>query len=72
MDLVYTSLELYTDACASGFGAYFSGNWLYGLFADHDIPNSRSITFKELYVIAAAVHTWSDSLACPNILFKLR
>ena len=62
-------LELYTDACDSGFGAYFSGNWLYGSFADHDIPHSRSITFKELYAIAAAVHTWSDSLACRNILF---
>lgn len=67
-----THLELYTDGCESGFEAYFSGHWLYGLFADHDIPNSRSITFKELYAIAAAVHTWSDSLACPNILFKLR
>ena len=62
-------LDLYTDACQSGFGTYFAGNWLYGSFKEHDVPHSRSITFKELYPIAVAVHTWSPVLACRNILF---
>ena len=62
-------LELYTDASHAGFGAYFSGDWLYGSFQEHDIPLSRSIAFKELYAIAIAVHTWSSELASRNILF---
>ena len=63
-------LDLYTDACQSGFGAYFAGNWLYESFKEHDIPHSRSITFKELYAIVVAVHTWSPVLTCCNILFQ--
>ena len=62
-------LELYTDARHFGFRAYFSGDWLYGSFQEHNIPLSRSITFKELYAIAVALHTWCDALACRNILF---
>ena len=67
--LFSSHLELYTDAYHSGFGAYFSGGWLYGSFQEHDIRRSRSITFKELYAIAVALHTWCDVLACHNILF---
>ena len=62
-------LELYTDASHADFGAYFSGQWLYGSFNEHDISLSRSIAFKELYAIAIAVHTWSSELASRNILF---
>ena len=35
----------------------------------HDVPLSRSITFKDLFAITAAVNTWAASLACRNILF---
>lgn len=31
--------DLYTDACQSGYGAYFAGDRLYGSFPDHDGPN---------------------------------
>ena len=34
----------------------------------HDVPLSRSITFKDLFAITAAVNTWAASLACRNIL----
>ena len=30
--------DLYTDACQSGFGAYFAGDRLYGSSPDHDVP----------------------------------
>ena len=62
-------LKLYTDACQSGFGAYFAWDWPYGSLADHNVPLSRSISFKKLFSIAAAVNTWAASLACRNILF---
>lgn len=52
-----SNLDLYTDACQFGFGAYFAGDWRYGSFADHDVPLSSSITFKELFSITAAVNT---------------
>ena len=61
-----SSLELFTDASHIAFGAYFAGEWFSCLFTDHHIPLSRSITFKELYDIIAAVST---SLASQNVLF---
>ena len=35
----------------------------------HDVPLSRSITFKDLFAITAAVNTRAASLACRSILF---
>ena len=63
------SLELYTDASKNGFGAYFAGEWISASFASHRVPASRSIAFKELYAIAAAVTAWAPDLASKNILF---
>ena len=39
------------------------------LLRGQDVPLSRSITFKDLFAITAAVNTWAASLACRNILF---
>lgn len=64
-----SSLELFTDASHEAFGAYFAGEWFSCWFTDHGIPLSRSITFKELYAITAAVSTWAPSLASRNVLF---
>ena len=64
-----STLELYSDACKDSFGAYFSGDWLMGSFHDYGIPLCRSITFKELYALTAAVNTWAYRLDCRNILF---
>ena len=64
-----SSLELFTDASHAAFGAYFAGEWFSCSFTDHGIPLSRSITFKELYAITAAVSTWAPSLASRNVLF---
>ena len=49
--------------------AYFAGEWFSCSFTDHRIPLSRSITFKELYGITAAVSTWAPPLASRNVLF---
>lgn len=64
-----SSLDLFTDASHAAFGAYFAGEWFSCSFTDHRIPLSRSITFKELYAITAAVSTWAPSLASRNVLF---
>lgn len=40
-----------------------------GSFESHRIPLRRSIAFKELYAICAALTAWSYRLATKNILF---
>ena len=64
-----SSLDLFTDASHAAFGAYFAGGWFSCSFTDHRIPLSRSITFKELYAITAAVSTWAPSLTFRSVLF---
>ena len=64
-----SSLELFTDASHAAFGAYFAGEWFSCSFSAHRIPLSRSITFKELYAITAAVSPWAPSLASQNVMF---
>ena len=64
-----SSLELFTDASHAAFGAYFAGEWFSCSFSAHRIPLSRSITFKELYAITAAVSAWAPSLASRNVMF---
>ena len=61
-------LDLHTDACQSGFGASYAGDWL-RVLRGQDVPLSRSITFKDLFAITAAINTWTASLAFRNILF---
>ena len=64
-----SSLDLFTDASHAAFGAYFAGEWFSCSFSAHRIPLSRSITFKELYAITAAVSAWAPSLASHNVMF---
>jgi hypothetical protein len=61
------SMELYTDACASGFGGYFQGRWLYGSFSDVEVL-SGNIAWKELFALCIAVSTWSSHLQGRSIL----
>lgn len=67
--ILSTSLQLFTDASRDAFGAYFMGDWLMGSFKCHKIPLSRSIAFKELYAICAALSAWAYKLSSKNILF---
>lgn len=64
-----SSLDLFTDASHAAFGAHFAGEWFSCSFSAHRIPLSRSITFKELYAITAAVSAWAPSLASHNVMF---
>jgi hypothetical protein len=61
------SLELYTDAAADGFGAYFQGKWLHGKFTDVEVL-SGNIAWKELFALCVAVNTWAEHLAGKGIL----
>ena len=49
-------ISLTTDACNHGFGAHFSGLWLYGGFEGW--LYQQSMPFKEFFAIVAAVATW--------------
>jgi len=62
-------LEFYTDASNRAFGAYFLGAWLFGTFKDHGFPARRSIAFKELIAIIAALTAWAPLLTGKRILF---
>lgn len=66
-----SSLDLFTDASHAAFGAYLAGEWFScsNSFTVHCIPLSRSITFKELYAITAAVSTWAPSITSRNVFF---
>ena len=64
-----SSLDLFTDASRAAFSGYFAGEWFSFSFTDHCIPLSRSITFRELYAITAAVSTWAPSITSRNVLF---
>ena len=55
-----TMMQLSTDASGTiGWGAYWSGRWLQGRWTEAQL--SMNITWKELYSIVMAVHTWDHS-----------
>ena len=63
-----TTMHLFTDASGNdGWGAYWSGHWLQA----HWSPTQQSmdITWKELYAIVIAIHTWGPHWQWKNILF---
>ncbi|MCP3665018.1 MAG: hypothetical protein GY696_21400 [Gammaproteobacteria bacterium] len=49
-------LEFYSDACTTGYGAYCAGEWIAGPFSGW--LYKRSMPFKELFALVAAVATW--------------
>lgn len=66
-------LELYTDACQTGFGAvwkhrYISGQWSRGVLALAHRQKTLSMPFLELYAILLAVATWGRHWATHKIV----
>lgn len=61
-------LHLYTDACKTSFGGLLHNFWFCDTFDNVDVPNRRSITFKELYAITMALTVWSPMLHSRNII----
>ena len=62
------ALHLYTDASgAHGWGAYWDGRWLQSRWS---LPQTEmDITWKELFAIVLAVHTWGHFWSRRKILF---
>ena len=68
------TLLFYTDASGSiskgGFGAFFSGNWFFGLWGTEFMQKCQpSIEFLELYALCLGIFTWADQLA--NMRIKI-
>ena len=54
-----TSMQLFTDASGTyGWGAYWNGKWLQGKWSEAQLH--MDITWKELFAIVMAVHTWGS------------
>jgi len=64
-----TVLDLFTDASGQAFGACYQTAWLYDTFKTQGIPSRRSITFKELFAIIAALTAWGPKLTRKRIRF---
>ncbi|KAM4809779.1 LOW QUALITY PROTEIN: uncharacterized protein WCC33_017801 [Rhinophrynus dorsalis] len=57
-------LQLFTDAGAVGFGAYFEGSWCAQQWPPHWAHNglTRNMTFLELFPIVVALELWWQKL----------
>jgi hypothetical protein len=71
-------LELFTDACETGFGASWGNSWLYGRFNPVQLsrankrnkPGKRSISFLELLALVLAAAAWGDAWRGKKIRFR--
>ena len=65
-----TAIDLYTDSAASiGFGAYFQGKWVQGLWPNDVLVHPPSIAFLEMYPLVVAVKAWGPLLANRKVIF---
>ncbi len=60
-------LDMFTDACKTGFGAVLDTHWMHGRWLPQQIAAATrtadlSMPFLELLAIALAVHTWAPIL----------
>ena len=63
------SMQLYTDASGTqGWGAYWSGRWLQRSWST--TQQTRDITWKEVFAIVMAVHTWGIYWTKQKIVFR--
>ena len=61
--------EVVSDASGSlGFGAYLSGAWFSGSWAD--VQKSQSIAYKELFPVVLAARVWGAQWPRQHILFR--
>ena len=63
-----TTIELYTDACESGYGGMFGREWIEGRWNEHQLTiatNTKkkklSMPYLELLALTLAIATWSSS-----------
>ena len=63
-----SALNLYTNASGMhGWGAYWNGRWIQSHWSLSQ--DNMDITWKELFAIVVAVHTWGSSWSRQKILF---
>ena len=63
-----SALSLYTDASGMhGWGAYWEGRWIQSHWSQPQ--SSMDITWKELFAIVLAVHTWGSPWSRKKIFF---
>ena len=71
---VYYSAEakhhVYVDACNTGAGAFYKGDWVYTVF-EHDIPAASDlhINFKEVIAITKAAERWAHLWEGASVVF---
>ena len=68
-------LELFSDACGSGYGAHFGRQWFAGKWTPElraiAMRKSReSMPFYELYALVAAAVTWGGSWTQRKVVFR--
>ena len=65
-----TTIKLFTDAAGSiGYGAYFNGKWVHGVWPDDVLQNPPSIAFLEMFPLVIATLCWGPSLANRKVKF---
>ena len=62
-------VDVQTDACTIGVGAYFRGDWVYScLPLDFPLHASLHITYKEAFAIYLAARRWGPAWANHHII----
>jgi len=68
------TIELWTDACLHGFGAYFAGRWLAGAWSPEEMAAAQrttrvSMPFLEMRALHLAASAWGELWRGKKILF---
>ncbi len=64
------AIDLFTDAAGSiGYGAYFNGKWVRGLWSEELLNNPPSIAFLEFFPLLVALFCWAPLLAGKRVMF---
>jgi hypothetical protein len=68
-------IELYTDACNTGYGAVFGKQWFAGTWSPAELLAAKrklriSMPFLELRALILAVATWGESWRGKKIIFR--
>lgn len=68
-------IELFTDACQTGFGGYFQGRWIAGAWSPQDLAAAKrtetlSMPFLEMRALVLAAATWGHLWRGKKIIFR--
>jgi len=68
-------LSIFTDACTTGYGAYFKGRWVAGAWRPQDLVCAQrstgvSMPFLELRALVIAANAWGHLWKGKKIIFR--